>query len=402
MSSKNKRFFNPDEQVLAIKISFIVLFGLFLCFFFLISLNGLYLRISEKIKFSEDIDTFQSIAKTQSTIDFSFFNQTGSLLAAETKSLIDRLSEDIIVVRQDGKVYKNGFFENISIEQELLKTSESGIYSKKVQEREFFFYKFELQWNIIFFTHEITDIQKFQDILIINSLLLSLLFFLVVYIISVKLAQITLKPIQENNDKLKEYNHYVAHELKTPLAVLRSNLELSEISNQKELTQSSKEEISSMENIIDWLLFLSESSIKKEKIKIHLYDFINTIIHKKYKNNSIQIQTPDRHITLSTDPFLFERMIWNLLENAIKYSSAGKNILVTIEKKKLTIQNTTFQDIPSKNLQKLFEPFYQWDTSHSTKGYWLWLSIVKRITDIFGWKISLEKKWKVFSVIITF
>lgn len=145
MSSKNKRFFNPEEQVLAIKISFIVLFGLFLCFFFLISLNGLYLRISEKIKFSEDIDTFQDIAKTQNTIDFSFFNQSDSILAAETKSLINRLSEDIIIVRQDGKVYKNGFFEHMFIEQELLKTSQSGIYSKKVQEREFFIYKFEIQ-----------------------------------------------------------------------------------------------------------------------------------------------------------------------------------------------------------------------------------------------------------------
>lgn len=402
MSSKNKRFFNPEEQVLAIKISFIVLFGLFLCFFFLISLNGLYLRISEKIKFSEDIDTFQDIAKTQNTIDFSFFNQSDSILAAETKSLINRLSEDIIIVRQDGKVYKNGFFEHMFIEQELLKTSQSGIYSKKVQEREFFIYKFEIQWNIIFFTHEITDIQKFQNILTINSLLLSLLFFLVIYIISVKLAQITLKPIQDNNERLKEYNHYVAHELKTPLAVLRTNIELSGISDQKELSESSKEEISSMENIIDWLLFLSESSIKKENLKIDLNDFIQSIIRKKYKNSHIEVQTSDTPVFIFADSFLFERMVRNLLENALKYSTPKTPILLIIDKKRFTIQNTTFQEIAPKNLQKLFEPFYQWDTSHATKGYWLWLSIVKRICDIFWWKISLEKKWKVFSVIINF
>lgn len=96
-----------------------------MCFLFLISLNGLYLLISAKTRFSEDIDTFQEIAKTGLINDFSFFSRDNPLLAAETKSLIERLSEDIIIIRKDGKVEKNGFFENVAIEYELFKSTET-------------------------------------------------------------------------------------------------------------------------------------------------------------------------------------------------------------------------------------------------------------------------------------
>jgi signal transduction histidine kinase len=50
-----------------------------------------------------------------------------------------------------------------------------------------------------------------------------------VYFIAYGLAKITIKPIEENNKKLKEYNHNLAHEIKTPLAVVKSNLELLEL-----------------------------------------------------------------------------------------------------------------------------------------------------------------------------
>jgi signal transduction histidine kinase len=43
------------------------------------------------------------------------------------------------------------------------------------------------------------------------------------------LARKTLKPITETNKKLKEYNHNLAHELKTPLSVIKSDLELLEL-----------------------------------------------------------------------------------------------------------------------------------------------------------------------------
>jgi len=51
----------------------------------------------------------------------------------------------------------------------------------------------------------------------------------IIYFVSYFLAKFTIKPIEENNKKLKEYNHNLAHELKTPLAVIKSDLELLEM-----------------------------------------------------------------------------------------------------------------------------------------------------------------------------
>jgi two-component system, OmpR family, sensor histidine kinase CiaH len=96
----------------------------------------------------------------------------------------------------------------------------------------------------------------------------------ITYFISYFLAKITIEPIEENNKKLKEYNHNLAHEIKTPLAVINSNLELLELSYDRNLISSSKEEIASMVDITDSLLFLSENNELKEKEKINTLELL--------------------------------------------------------------------------------------------------------------------------------
>jgi signal transduction histidine kinase len=53
-----------------------------------------------------------------------------------------------------------------------------------------------------------------------------ILFFILVYFLTKYLVKIFLKPIEEHNQKLKEYNHNIAHEIKTPLTILNMNLEM--------------------------------------------------------------------------------------------------------------------------------------------------------------------------------
>jgi signal transduction histidine kinase len=65
--------------------------------------------------------------------------------------------------------------------------------------------------------------------------------------------------MREANEKLKSYNHNLAHELKTPLSVIKSNLELLSLEYDEDLVKSSQEEIENMKNITDSLLFLSEN-----------------------------------------------------------------------------------------------------------------------------------------------
>jgi signal transduction histidine kinase len=145
------------------------------------------------------------------------------------------------------------------------------------------------------------------------------LFQILIFLISKKLASLSIRPIQENNSKLREYNHYVAHELKTPLAVMRSNLELLELTGEKELFSSTKEEISSMQHIIDGLLFLSEIGVKKQKEEVDLEKFFSHFKEQFNEKERIIIEVKKTPIKIKAFPFLLERLTKNLLENAFKY-----------------------------------------------------------------------------------
>ena len=397
------KLINPEEQVLAIKISLFVLLWLFLCFFFLISLNWWYLYVLEKNNFNTDIESFKEILKNEDNGNFPLLSESNIFLKSETKALVQRLTRDIVVLQKDKKVERRGFFLDYEwIEKDLITLPFNSIEVQEVGWNEFLFYKFKYNDIIIYFSRDITNIYDFQERLIINSLLLSLLFFLIVYIIWVKLAKVTLKPIRENNEKLKEYNHYVAHELKTPLSVLKSNIELSEVSKDLDVFRSSKEEISSMESIINGLLFLSETSTFSPNKKISLIEFLELFVEKNKLQKKVLIETREDTTEVMSHPFLLERLFTNLVENAVKYWVDWWIIHIKVFKKMICVENDIKKELKLNNVQKLFEPFFQGDSvGNKNKWHWLWLAIVKRIADICGWDIRIETKNKKFKVIIS-
>ena len=381
------KYINPDEQVLAIKISLFVLLGLFLCFFFLVSLNGWYLFILERNNFGADLENFKEILKNEANGNFPLLSTDNILLKSETKALAQRLTKDIIILHS---AFRKKCLVDDSIEMQ------------EVSGRIFLFYKFKYKDIIIYFSRDITNIYDFQKRLILNSLLLCLLFFLIVYIIWVKLAKVTLAPIKENNEKLKEYNHYVAHELKTPLAIIKSNLELWEISSDKKLVSSSKEEVTSMENIVNWLLFLSETSTLHADTKVNLIEFIKNFLQKNNLEKKILLESLEGEIHIKANLFLLERLLKNLCENSLKYWVKESLGHIKVWKKGIIFENEIHKDLKVKNVEKLFEPFYQWDNATSRKGHGLWLAIVKRISEIFRWKAIIEVKNKKFKVSLFF
>lgn len=397
------KYINPDEQVLAIKISLFVLLGLFLCFFFLVSLNGWYLFILERNNFGADLENFKEILKNEANGNFPLLSTDNILLKSETKALAQRLTKDIIILHKDKKTETKWFFEDIdNVADQVVTLPFDSIEMQEVSGKIFLFYKFKYKDIIIYFSRDITNIYDFQKRLILNSLLLCLLFFLIVYIIWVKLAKVTLAPIKENNEKLKEYNHYVAHELKTPLAIIKSNLELWEISSDKKLVNSSKEEVTSMENIVNWLLFLSETSTLHADTKVNLIEFIKNFLQKNNLEKKILLESLEGEIHIKANLFLLERLLKNLCENSLKYWVKESLGHIKVWKKGMMFENEIHKDLKVKNVEKLFEPFYQWDNATSRKGHGLWLAIVKRISEIFRWKAIIEVKNKKFKVSLFF
>lgn len=228
-----------------------------------------------------------------------------------------------------------------------------------------------------------------------NKYIIFIISSIIIYFVSLKLAFVTTKPIKETNQKLVDYNHNLAHELKTPLSVIKTNLELLDISYDKDLVKSSFEEISSMENIISSLLFLSENSKNKSNDKVSFID----LLEKYKKNKNIQLIINDDFVVY-WDKKLFEILIKNLIENWLKYSLDNK-LKIEINKLWIVFSNNIKESINKDELSKYFDIFYKWKDSNSFWSYWIWLSIVKKICDSYDLKIMLSSEKNTFKVVLS-
>lgn len=407
MSIKNtflmrSKFLKREENLLALKISIISFFALFLCLSFLILLNGFYLITTEKNTFIADIDMFKE--NVSETLPNPFFDSRHDFMEKVKKRVVvEQLLRDSIIVSKDGIIQKLGIFQYIDIDKEKLHKGSDVLFTAKYDGNTFLMYHVYIAGNEVYFSRNITYISLFQTRLAINAVLLSILFFIIIFFFSIKLSRLTIRPIKEHNKKLKEYNHNLAHELKTPLAVLKSNIELAEMTNDACNVKGSKDEIDSMEEIINGLLFLSESHLSREKEKIFLHTFLDEFIPTLWLKKKVNYDSISGKVYIEADKTLLKRLFKNLLENADKYWE-WENIDIEITPNaSFLVKNKTDLQVENEIMLHIFEPFYQIDVSRNNKGYGLGLSIVKRICESFGWQVSwkiekwnfvIEVKWK--------
>ncbi len=310
---------------------------------------------------------------------------------------------DIVIIDDDGNIIKNELFDFTHNDILSLLRSENGkIYTKEIWDAWYFTYRQQIWGYSIFIFEDIERIYDFHFRLIVIALLGSLISFMIIFFLAKYLARLTIRPIQEYNRELESYSHNVAHELRTPLSVMRSNLELLRIKPENRFIQSTDDEISNMEHIIESLLFLAKPWMKKDEMeKINIAN-LTTEYLQQYKETKDEIQlnikwTP--HVYGKKE--LYKRMFSNLIENALKYKSEGK-IEITIHEWFLEIKNHIQKDIPKEEIQKLTKSFYQIDTSRHTEWYGIGLALVEKIVKISGWKMSIVCKNREFIVNILF
>lgn len=214
--------------------------------------------------------------------------------------------------------------------------------------------------------------------------------------------------IHKSIDREKQFTSDAAHELKTPLAVLKGTLEVlvrkprtTEEYNEK--IHDSIKEIDRLNDITEQLLILAriEHDHAMEVKSIQLNDFIadiSTRFHQQLQTKSIHLHhTPTEKINIKTNTKLLQMVIENLLSNAIKYSDEGKNIYITTGtqhgKTYFKIQDEGF-GIAREEIQKIFNPFYRAHalTQKGIKGTGLGLSIVQKACDQLGVSIDIESK----------
>jgi two-component system sensor histidine kinase CiaH len=314
----------------------------------------------------------------------------------------ERGPRDIIILNHQNQILKNDLFDLDDSELSLLIESHTGIYENiDLDDRDYIIYKSELQDYTVIFVRDITTLREFHIRLVILALIASNLAFIIIYLLSGYLARITIQPIREHNESLEAYNRNVAHELKTPLAIMRSNLELLRIKPEWQFIDSTNEEIEWMEKIIETLLFLAKPDKTHTDIEnIDIGVLIKNIL-EEYHNDTIQLNISKNTFHIQGNRELLKRVIMNLIDNALKYKSDW-DISIHIDMRSIEVTNQIEQDIDKHTLQKLTEAFYQADTSRHTNGQWLGLALVKKIVDLSGWELILESNENNFSAKIEF
>lgn len=211
----------------------------------------------------------------------------------------------------------------------------------------------------------------------------------------------------EAEQQRKEFTANVSHELKTPLQSIMGSSELLENHLVKKedidtFYQKIHQDSARMLTLIDDIIRLSQldEAGEVEETNLHLNDSATEAIRSlkesaNKKNITITTQLDDV-VTHANNRLVYE-IIYNLLDNAIRYSNENTNIIIKTYGEKNT-SNVQIIDhgigIPLEDQSRIFERFYRVDKSHSraTGGTGLGLSIVKHAVKKCHGTIKLESE----------
>ncbi len=203
-----------------------------------------------------------------------------------------------------------------------------------------------------------------------------------------------------------------AHELRTPLAAIRSTAEVAlgvhrTPGEYEGILEDVIDECSSLDHLVNQLLLLSESEADRIRIHGERVALDEVVAHSVdmfaavAESQEIEFQTRLAPAVVEGNRHSLRQVINNLLDNALKFTPAGGRIEVTLEQQS-SPQETVLQvantgpGIPPHELGLVFERFYQCDKSRSSqngrRGTGLGLSICKNIVEAHNGRIQVESR----------
>ncbi|MGE5604776.1 MAG: sensor histidine kinase [Bacteroidota bacterium] len=199
----------------------------------------------------------------------------------------------------------------------------------------------------------------------------------------------------------------VAHDLRTPLATVRSHLEgmIDQIiPANKENLESLLEEVNRLTLLIDGLqeIALSDKAIHNFQIEpIELSSYLKEIVRRLeplFHSKGVSLHFAPRDTCfVKLDREALAKILDNLLSNALKFTPPGKNVRLNLKTEGETVIIEVSDQgvgIAAKDLPYIFERFYRTDRSRNrdSGGFGLGLTIVKELTEALGGMISVESK----------
>lgn len=236
----------------------------------------------------------------------------------------------------------------------------------------------------------------------VHRLLMTIVICLIfVFGVSILLARIAIKPIQEAWQRQLDFTADASHELRTPLAVMQTNLEIV-LDNTEETVESQMmwldnvmNENKRMATLVDDLLTLSRSDTNEQMLNLETFDLAQIIeetlepyypVGEKQEVEIIFNNNLENTLDFYGDSKRIKQLIIILIDNALKYMNRSGKITVEVELKGKQIElqvKDTGEGIDKEELKKVFNRFYRVDKASSRKkgGSGLGLAIAKWIVE---------------------
>ncbi len=210
------------------------------------------------------------------------------------------------------------------------------------------------------------------------------------------------KQRQEREGMRQEFTANVSHELKTPLTTISGYAEMIEsgIARQEDVQRFAAKihrESSRMLTLISDIIRLSqldESDAPAPSTPVDLRNLASECMDALVpaaKKHGVSFSVEGTECTVQGDKNELWELVYNLIDNAIRYNRSGGSVQVLLSPRAITVRDTGI-GIPPEHQDRIFERFYRVDKSHSrsTGGTGLGLSIVKHVAEHHQAKIHLE------------
>ena len=225
----------------------------------------------------------------------------------------------------------------------------------------------------------------------------------IVLLLALYLSKKIIRPLEENDQLQKQFVSDAGHELKTPLSVMSTNLELlsRELNGDNQWLSNIQYENERMSTLVKQLLKLSRA--ENGAAEHEDLDFSNLVTGEALPFESIAFEhgltlnsSIAEGVHLSGNPGQLKQLTAILLDNAISHSEGGSDVDVSLTSDKhqavLAVTNSG-QEIPAEVRSKLFERFYRADEARTENGeghYGLGLAIAKAIVQAHAGTISVD------------